>query len=311
MPNIELTVTEDSPIELNVLGDTPVLLGVQEQIEPVYNDLSPELKQAFLQLAEHIAYIDADGQDYYDALYDALYPVSISSITAVYTQGGYIYTDDTLDDLKADLVVTANYSDGTSETVSTYTLSGSLTAGTSTITVTYLDKTTAFDVTVTAPLYSIPDFAEQSLTSGGKTGKLKKVNGVYYYTGRYTDVFYVYPDGTVHNSKSNTLWFATPADKPIDWEIYDIDWNNPNSMTIDLACKFSKSDSNGNVVTASYTMAANSSGTDAEAEYTNAAYPARNLSALGVQTYHSGSDHSQDVTVSFRVKLFCDGVRYL
>lgn len=149
MPNIELNVTEDSPVELSVLSDSLVRLGVQEQINATYNDPSPALKQAFLQLAEHISYIDADGQDYYDALYDALYPVAISSITAVYTQSGTVYDTTPLDDLKPDLVVTANYSDGTSETVSTYTLSGTLTVGTSTITVTYMDKTATFTVNVT------------------------------------------------------------------------------------------------------------------------------------------------------------------
>lgn len=151
---IELNVTEDAPIELNALSDEPVTLGVSEQIVATYADLSPELKQAFLQLAEHIAYIDADGQDYYDALYNALYPVEppaeLDYITAVYTQSGTVYDTDSLDSLKDDLVVTAFYDDGTSGEVSTYTLSGTLTVGTSTITVSYGGKMDTFTVTVTA-----------------------------------------------------------------------------------------------------------------------------------------------------------------
>lgn len=150
---IELNVTEDAPIELNALSDEPVTLGVSEQINATYADISPELKQAFLQLAEHIAYIDEDGQDYYDALYDALYPpvppATLVSISAVYTQSGTVYDTDTLDSLKTDLVVTAHYDDSTSAVVTTYTLSGTLTAGTSTITVSYSGKTTTFTVTVT------------------------------------------------------------------------------------------------------------------------------------------------------------------
>ena len=35
--------------------------------------VSDELKTALLQLASKVAYIDDDGQDYYDDLYDALY----------------------------------------------------------------------------------------------------------------------------------------------------------------------------------------------------------------------------------------------
>ena len=73
------------------------------------------------------------------------------SITATYTQSGTVYDTDDLDSLKADLVVTANYSGGTSETVpaSNYTLSGTLAEGTSTITVSYAGLTDTFDVTVT------------------------------------------------------------------------------------------------------------------------------------------------------------------
>ena len=113
--------------------------------------LTEVIKQALLQIAEKVAYIDEDGQDYYDDLYDALYPpVDLVSISAVYTQSGTVYTTDTLDSLKSDLVVTAHYSDQTTETVTTYTLSGTLTEGTSTITVAYGGKTTTFNVTVTS-----------------------------------------------------------------------------------------------------------------------------------------------------------------
>lgn len=77
--------------------------------------------------------------------------LAAQSITATYTQSGTVYDTDSLDSLKADLVVTANYSGGTSETVpaSDYTLSGTLTAGTtSTITVNYAGLTDTFSVVV-------------------------------------------------------------------------------------------------------------------------------------------------------------------
>lgn len=76
--------------------------------------------------------------------------LAAQSITATYTQSGTVYDTDSLDSLKADLVVTANYSGGTSETVpaSNYTLSGTLTVGTSTVTVNYAGLTDTFSVTV-------------------------------------------------------------------------------------------------------------------------------------------------------------------
>ena len=114
--------------------------------------LSDDVKAALLQIAQKVAYIDADGQDYYDDLYDALYPpANLNSIGAVFDSGGTtIYTTDTLADLKQYLTVTAYYTDGTSDVLEStdYTLTGTLTAGTSTITVSYGGKTTTFNVTV-------------------------------------------------------------------------------------------------------------------------------------------------------------------
>ena len=115
--------------------------------------LTDDIKQALLQIASKVAYIDDDGQDYYDDLYDALYPpVDLVSISCIYTQSGAVYTTDSLDVLKDDLVVTAHYDDSSTETITTYTLSGTLTVGTSTITVAYGGKTTTFNVTVSQAL---------------------------------------------------------------------------------------------------------------------------------------------------------------
>ena len=84
--------------------------------------------------------------------------LAATSITATYTQSGTVYDTASLDSLKADLVVTANYSGGTTATVPStdYTLSGTLSEGTSTITVTYAGLTTTFNVTVTSSRPSNP-----------------------------------------------------------------------------------------------------------------------------------------------------------
>ena len=76
--------------------------------------------------------------------------LAAQSITATYTQSGTVYDTDTLDSLKSDLVVTANYSGGTSETITGYTLSGTLIEGTSTITVEYAGLTDTFSVVVSS-----------------------------------------------------------------------------------------------------------------------------------------------------------------
>lgn len=123
---------------------------LRDIIESGGSGLTDGAKQALLNCLAHVAWIDEDGQDYYDALESALYPpVNLTSISCVYTQSGTVYDTDSLDSLKSDLVVTAHYDDSSTQTVTTYTLSGSLTVGTSTITVAYGGKTTTFNVTVT------------------------------------------------------------------------------------------------------------------------------------------------------------------
>ena len=131
-----------------------VSVAVQAAIEQlVIAPFSESFKQALLQIARKVAYIDSNGQTYYQALYDALYPpINVDHITAVWNPpvGYVVYTNTTLDSLKDYLTVTATYDDQTSATLDSdeYVLSGSLTVGTSTITVTYADATTTFTVTV-------------------------------------------------------------------------------------------------------------------------------------------------------------------
>lgn len=135
--------------------------------------LSEDVKQALLQLASKVAYIDDDGQEYYDALEEALYPpTDLVSISAVYTQSGTVYNTDNLDSLKSDLVVTAHMSDSTTQTVTNYALSGTLAVGTSTITITYGGKTTTFNVTVTYDPYYVTDglFAHWDAINNQATG---------------------------------------------------------------------------------------------------------------------------------------------
>ena len=195
--------------------------------------LTDEAKQALLTCFRNVAWINDQGQSYYDALEDALYPpiratsitlntdtvklkalgatqqltatvlpadstdrvvwassntsvatvvdglvtsiaygsatitatagdvsasasvlvaqAEVTGITAVFEQeGAVIYDNASLDDLKPMLTVTASYDDGTSQTVTDYTLSGTLAEGTSTITVSYGGKSATFNVTVSA-----------------------------------------------------------------------------------------------------------------------------------------------------------------
>lgn len=160
---------EDSNVE-------DALDGLNERLTEVEQGgtggLTADVKAALLACFNHVAWDDDDptGQSYITALQTALYPpANLSRITAVYTQPGTVWTTDTLDSLKTALVVTAFYSDNTSEVISNYTLSGSLTAGTSTITASYGGKTATFTVTVTqASKNTSPAIAETDMRLSNK-----------------------------------------------------------------------------------------------------------------------------------------------
>lgn len=113
---------------------------------------------------EQVAWATTGGQDLVDDLVAALFPESnLVSITASYEQDRPIYDADSAETNYAkvalDLIVTAHYSDGTSETVTGYTLSGDFTVGTSTITVTFQGKNTSISVSV-LPMYILTEYIE-------------------------------------------------------------------------------------------------------------------------------------------------------
>lgn len=150
----DITTTASAPNDDDYLAIDGATAGTRKILATDLNGdvLTDGIKQALLQIASKVAYIDMRGESYYENLLNALYPeappAQIISISAEYTQTEAIYVFNSLDDLKNDLLVYANYDDGTSLNVVTYSLSGTLEIGTSTITVTYSGFTTTFDVTV-------------------------------------------------------------------------------------------------------------------------------------------------------------------
>lgn len=115
----------------------------------IANGIPYEVKLALNNIIQNVAFKNATDYSTDKATINAWATnVSVTSITAVYTQSGAVYNTDSLDVLRTDLVVTAYYDNGTSGTVNGYTLSGDLTYGDSVITVAYGGKTTTITVSV-------------------------------------------------------------------------------------------------------------------------------------------------------------------
>lgn len=193
--------------------------AVDQAIIEVGGGLTEDIKAALMDCFNHVAWSGTSGQEYIDALEAALYPpVTLEYITAVYNQTHPVYTDDTLVVLKDDLLVYAHYSNDT-ELVTDYTLSGTLSVGTSTITVTFGGKTATFTTTVTS--------SDVPLPSG------------------YTRVEYIErPTNTVPNAGYNSTGFALNGtdDAVIKMGVMLTGTPSSNSGGYFLACRQTNSD---------------------------------------------------------------------
>lgn len=205
--------------------------------------LTEGVKTALLACFEKVAWVDENGQDYYDTLYNALYPPqNLASISCVYTQSGTVYNTDTLDSLKSDLVVTAHYEDSTSATVTTYTLSGTLDVGTDTITVSYGGKTTTFTVTVT--LWSTSPRIAQTNKGLGTDGTIQDKTGAcvtdtYYFTAPVNALKDTqYYDSTNNYANTNGVLF-----------LFVYNFSNDANVSFSGINKIWHTDSSGSMIT--------------------------------------------------------------
>ena len=202
---------------------------------------STEFKIALENLLNNVAFTvnNPTGQTYINALHTAMYPPeNLAYITAVYTQYGTVYDTDPIDTLRYNLVVTAHFYDSTTESVTAYGLSGTLSVGTSTVTVYYGGKTTTFTVTVTwndsaHPLYP---FENGSHTFSSNNRTLTVTNGNHFvYTnpsaalsggGAYINLSSVSSNDTTGNSITNVsdtgTAFTIPANASVVIKVQNI-----------------------------------------------------------------------------------------
>lgn len=131
-------------------------------------------KRKLISLLEKVAFIDEHGQDYINELTASLFLSPIDHIDAVFTQGTWnCYDIYRLEQLKEHLVVTVYYVDGSHSIESDYILTGTLAAGTSTITASVVDGVTGdtvtdtFNVTVIGTTKLYVDGDECTAVTGG------------------------------------------------------------------------------------------------------------------------------------------------
>jgi hypothetical protein len=129
--------------------------------------------------------------------------VTLSSISAVYS-GGVVAVGTALADLTG-IVVTAHYSDGSTETVTDYTLSGEIAEGENIITVAYEGKTATFVVVGTAEAEDEPDWPDDKFYFTLAQGKISSTASSDYLVGATNRVSYVGVDCTLTPGKTYRL----------------------------------------------------------------------------------------------------------
>ena len=238
--------------------------------------------------------------------------VALSSISAVYTQSGTVYTTTSLDDLKADLVVTATFADSTTQTVTGYTLRGTLTEGTSTITVSYAGKTTTFNVTVTeTALYPIRDISEMAVSSDIKLS-VSNGNHIVLKTTSNSRTCYIFSSYVKTNYSpafiANEL-FSLPAGATYEIKVKNISYTgNTVASNNFVGLNAKASDSSGTTVATSGSITIANAGDGTLSDVTNTATletdSVTNIGSIAFFVY-------RPVTLEFDIELRVNGVRYI
>lgn len=205
----EAASTFSTDTTLTISGKAADALTVGDALRAIEPGLSAVAKAALLACFRNVAWINEHGQEYYDALEEALEQSDIDYITADFEQGSaVIYEDTQLEDLRQYLTVSVTYSDGTTATVTDYSLVGTLTEGTSAVAVLYGGKTTAFSVNVASVVSVFPTISDgASIDVGDTIASLREYMTVYaaYDAGTTREITdYTLPGGNIV-SGTNTI----------------------------------------------------------------------------------------------------------
>lgn len=133
--------------DLETTDKTNLVNAINEANHSGGSGLTDTQKELIIEILRAALY-SSDQSANIDDLEEAFTRTVVYLSATLYLGTNVIYTDDTLDILRQYLVVKATYDDQTKQVVTGYTLSGTLTVGTSTITITYKNVFTTVDVPV-------------------------------------------------------------------------------------------------------------------------------------------------------------------
>ena len=145
------------------------LTSVVQDLVDGYGQGGGDITVEPLSVTANGTYTAPSGKAYTPISVNVPMPVVLVRLSAVYTPSRTVYDVDNIEDLKSDLVVTALYSDSSTEVIPStdYILDGTLEAGIRTISVVYGDNTATFQVDVIGVTYLFKDGNECTALTGG------------------------------------------------------------------------------------------------------------------------------------------------
>lgn len=165
--------------------------------------------------------------------------VTLYSISAIYN-GGDVIVGTALTDLTG-IMVTAHYFDGTSNTVTGYTLSGEIAEGENTVTVSYGGKTTTFTVMGVAESGGKPVTMLSSMSPGdGNRFKWYTDDGTIPYTGSITtrSAIRAIASSAIFDTDTTVVVNISATTQAYDYFVAaSTDWDGVTDLTLgDIAC---------------------------------------------------------------------------
>ena len=227
------------------------------------------------------------------------------SISAVYTQSGTVYATTSLDDLKSDLVVTGTYDNSTTATITNYILSGTLTEGTSTITVSYGGKTTTFSVTVSSapPLYTL--YQGSGTAASGNTLTISDTNHCSFNTADNSRTF-VAGTGRIGQYVNQFTASIFSVSTSATWEIKlkNIEFTSNTSTANNFSASLYNTSGTSVCGTGSIAYTSTSAGTLEDVSVTGTFTDDANIGSLSFFVYRGA-------VFEFDYEVYINGTRYL
>lgn len=160
------------------------------------------------------------------------------------------------------------------------------------------------------PLYKLPVIASKSISDSGRSAVISiDDTGLITFEGNISNNIRVRPDGTVYVSASGNIpvWFTVPDGAVFDNYVYDLSYSDNGNTSNIITSRYGRATGGGTYGGTSYNLT-ETSGDNIHFNTSTSPSGDRDIGAWLIQITNNTT---AGVKLSFRIKLFINGVRYL